>query len=154
MVQPVKVESRKGNDIFVSYPNPKGDKATASRSFWNVKEKAFPVDNPKNLDFDEGDMVKIFVEPSGAIKAAFMVFIFPLLCFLALYLLADTFSDNSVVLYLSGVLGLVGGFVANILIHKKRGAGSLPYVESVMTPVDIDFFKSCHSACKDCKGCG
>jgi len=155
MKQPVIVAGIDGPDVVrVKYPDPKGDKSKTSRSFWGVREKDFPVSNDDHLSVREGDMVEIFIDPSGAVKAAFMIFIFPLLCFLLAYYLISFLSGNEVLLYLGGTAGLAGGFMVNKMIRKVRGPGDMPRLLRVMTHDDIEQFKSCNSACKTCKGCG
>ena len=155
MKQPVIVDSIKDdNVILVHYPSPKSEKSNSSRSFWGVKEKNFPAKNAKKLEIQEKDVVEILINPSGAIKAAFMMFIFPLLCFLAVYMLAGLITNTEWILYLLGVLGLTGGLFINGLIKKIKGPGEMPTILRVLSKAEVLKWKSCNSACKECKGCG
>jgi len=155
MKQPVIVHSvGKDSTIQVRYPDPKSEKSNTSRSFWNVKERSFPASNRRKFVLHEGDMVEIHVDPFGAIKAAFMVFIFPLLCFLLFYNISLKFSSSEPVLYLTGTCGLFAGFFTNVLIRKIKGPGEMPSVEKILSQADILKWKSCNSACKTCRGCG
>ncbi len=155
MKQPVIVDSVLDNKIVqVHLPNPKSEKSSTSRSFWKVKEKNFPARNGKSLEIHEGDMVEILVDPRGAIKAAFLMFIFPLLCFLAAYKVGELFFSIEPLLYLIGVGGLAGGFGLIALMRKIKGPGEMPEIEKILSHAEIQKWKSCHSACKTCKGCG
>ena len=155
MKQPVIVDSIQNNSIVqVHLPNPKSEKSNTSRSFWGVKEKNFPASNSKSLNIHEGDMVEILVDPSGAVKAAFLMFIFPLLCFFAAYKLGEVILQQEVLLYFLGIAGLAGGFGIIALIRKIRGPGEMPHIEKILSQADIQKWKSCSSACKSCKGCG
>ena len=107
MIQPTIVEEKQlDGTILVRYPNPKADKSKASRSFWKVKERCFPAENPKSLVLSKGDMVEILVDPKSSIVAAFMIFMLPLLGFLAFYGIASFMTSVEVLLFVSGVLGL------------------------------------------------
>ncbi len=155
MKQPVKVHHlEEDGAVYVIYPNPGSEKSRTSRSFWGVKEKPFPASNAHVLNVQEGDMVEILVNPAGAMKAAFMMFIFPLLCFLLVYTVAAKVIQEEVLLYLMGTIGLAGGFLVNALIRKFRGPGEMPSIERILSKAEIRKWKSCNSACQSCKGCG
>ena len=155
MKQPVKVHHVEENGaVYVIYPNPRSEKSQTSRSFWGVKEKSFPASNGHGLAVQDGDMVEILVNPAGAIKAAFMMFIFPLLCFLLVYIAAAKVMQEEALLYLLGTIGLAGGFLINALIRKFRGPGEMPSIERILSKAEILKWKSCNSACQSCKGCG
>ncbi len=155
MKQPVIVESIQDHRIVqVHLPNPKSEKSNTSRSFWGVKEKNFPASNSKSLDLHEGDMVEIMVDPSGAVRAAFLMFIFPLVCFFAAYKLGELILQKEALLYLLGMAGLAGGFGIIALIRKYKGPGEMPHIEKILSQADIQKWKSCNSACTSCKGCG
>ena len=155
MKQPVIVSSITEDSLVqVHYPNPKSDKSNTSRSFWGVKEKDFPVKNREGLDVHPGDMVEILVNPVGAMRAAFMMFIFPLLSFLLFYMLASRVFQAEPLLYLIGVIGLVGGFFVNVIIRKVKGPGEMPTMIRILSQAEIQKWKECNSACKTCKGCG
>jgi len=142
------------NTILVYYPNPKSEKSNSSRSFWGVKERTFPALNLEHFDLHEKDMVEILIDRNGAISAAFMMFIFPLLCFLAVYLIVGQFTDTEWILFLFGVLGLTSGIFANGLIKKIKGIGKIPTIIRVLSRAEILEWTTCNSACKECKGCG
>ncbi|QEN09190.1 hypothetical protein EXM22_14830 [Oceanispirochaeta crateris] len=155
MIQPTIVEEiRSDSTVLVRYPNPKADKSKSSRSFWKVKERCFPAKNPESFTLSKGDMVEILVDPKSSIIAAFMIFMLPLLGFLAFYGLATFLTSVEVILFLAGVLGLCAGMSVNILMRKLKGAGELPVIQRKMTIEDMKVFMECHDACKSCKGCG
>jgi positive regulator of sigma E activity len=140
--------------ILVRYPNPKADKSKASRSFWKVKERCFPAENPEAFSLSKGDMVEILIDPKSSIIAAFMIFMVPLLGFLAFYGIASFLTAVEVLLYFSGVLGLAAGVGLNVLLRKFKGPGELPVIKRKMSLEDMKEFMDCHDACKACKGCG
>jgi len=155
MIQPTIVEEKlQDNTVLVRYPNPKAEKSQTSRSFWKVKERCFPVENPQSFSLSKGEMVEILVNPADSIKAAFMVFILPLLGFLLFYGIMSVFIVNEGLLFLAGVAGLALGMGVNVLIRKIKGPGKLPVIHSKMSLEDMKEFMECHDACKACKGCG
>lgn len=155
MIQPTIVEEiQADHTVLVRYPNPKAEKSQTSRSFWKVKERTFPAENPENLFLLKGDMVEILVDPKASIKAAFMIFMLPLIGFLGFYGLSTFVFQKEAFLFLSGVLGLCVGMGVNILVRKFKGQGELPVIQNKMTPEGVKEFKECHDACKSCKGCG
>jgi positive regulator of sigma E activity len=155
MIQPAIVEEiQNDGTVLVRYPNPKAEKSQTSRSFWKVKERSFPVDNPENIQVNPKELVEIEVDPSGAIKAAFMIFMLPLLGFLAFYGSGTLIIKSEGLLFLLGVLGFACGMGVNILVRKFKGQGTLPVLKRRMSLEDIEEFKSAHDACKGCKGCG
>jgi len=155
MLQPTIVEEiQPDHTVLVRYPNPKAEKSQTSRSFWKVKERTFPAENPNNLFLLKGDMVEILVDPKGAIKAAFMIFMLPLIGFIGFYGLVSLLIEQEAVLFLAGVLGLAAGMGVNALVRQFKGQGQLPVIQSKMTPEGMQEFMKCHDACKSCKGCG
>jgi positive regulator of sigma E activity len=155
MIQPTIVEEQlSDNTVLVRYPNPKAEKSKTSRSFWKVKERNFPVENPQSMSLSKGDMVEILIDPVASIKAAFMVFILPLIGFLVFYAIAFLVTDIEIILFISGVTGLAAGMSVNILMRKIIGIGKLPVIHRKMTLEDMKEFMDCHAACKACKGCG
>ncbi|MDC7241504.1 MAG: SoxR reducing system RseC family protein [Spirochaetales bacterium] len=155
MIQPTIVEGfQPDHTVLVRYPNPKAEKSQTSRSFWNVKERTFPAENPENFSLEKGDMVEILVDPMDSIKAAFMIFILPLIVFLAFYGAASLFTSVEGLLYLAGVIGLCAGLGFNGVLRKLKGPGRLPVIQKKMTPEGMKEFMKCHDACKACKGCG
>ncbi len=154
MIQPAiveKVQSR--NLVFVRYPKPKGAKSETSRSFWNVKERAFPAENPKELNLKKGDVVELMVEPAGAIKAAFLVFMVPLLGFFLFYKGAEMYIQSMEVLFLAGLTGLMTGIGINLVLYKLKGPGKLPRIQKILQKKELFEFLKCNSACKNCGGC-
>ena len=155
MIQPAIVDKVQDDEtILVRYPNPKAEKSQTSRSFWKVKERSFPVENPEGLEVNPKELVEIEVNPSGAIKAAFMIFMLPLVGFLAFYGAGNLVIKSEGWLFVLGVLGFACGMGVNILVRKFKGPGELPVLKRRMSVEDIKEFKSAHDACKGCKGCG
>ena len=98
--------------------------------------------------------MEILVDPKSSIVAAFMIFMLPLLGFLAFYGIASFMTSVEVLLFVSGVLGLGAGMSVNILMRKFKGPGELPVIQRKMSLEDMKEFMDCHAACKACKGCG
>ena len=106
MIQPAIVDKAQDDGtILVRYPNPKAEKSQTSRNFWKVKERSFPVDNPDKLQVNPGELVEIEVDPSGAIRAAFMIFMLPLLGFLGFYGTGTLIIKSEGILFLLGFSG-------------------------------------------------
>jgi len=155
MIQPTIVEEILENKtVLVRYPNPKAEKSQTSRSFWKVKERCFPAENPQSFSLSKGEMVEILINPADSIKAAFMVFILPLLGFLLFYGIASLVITAEPLLFLAGSAGLACGMGVNILMRKLKGPGKMPVVHRKMSLEDMKEFMNCHDACKACKGCG
>ncbi len=155
MIQPAIVDKAQDDGTYlVRYPNPKAEKSQTSRSFWKVKERSFPVENPEGLQVNPGELVEIEVDPSGAIRAAFMIFMLPLLGFLAFYGTGNLIIKSEGILFLLGVTGFACGMGVNILVRHFKGPGKLPVLKRRMSVEDVKQFKSEHEACKNCKGCG
>ena len=144
MIQPAIVDKELDDGtVLVRYPNPKAEKSQTSRSFWKVKEKSFPVENPGNLPVVRDEMVEIEVDPAGAIRAAFMIFMLPLIGFFAFYGTASLLWESEGLLFILGVLGFVCGMGVNILVRHFKGPGKLPVLKRRMSVEDVKQFKSC-----------
>ncbi len=155
MLQPTIVESiQPDHTVLVRYPNPKAEKSQTSRNFWKVKERTFPVENPDNLFLLKGEMVEILVDPKGAIIAAFMVFMLPLIGFLAGFGVLSLLTASEGLLFLGGVAGFLLGMGVNILFRKFKGPGELPVIKNKLSKEGFLEFMKCHDACSSCKGCG
>ncbi len=154
MIQPAIVDEVRDDLIFVRYPSPQGEKSKTSRSFWNVKEQNFPVENPKDLALKKGDVVEIFIEPAGAIKAAFMVFIVPLIGFFIFYKVAELFSSSAGLLFSAGILGLGSTMTLNIWIYKAKSRGERPKIQRCIPQEEHQNFMKCNSTCEKCGSCG
>jgi len=104
------------------------------RIFGTRSERLFAVQNPKSLTVKTGDRVEYFIAPGKAIKAGFLVLIFPILAFFLFYYLtgivwADA-SETAKILF--GVGGIAAGFAVNFALKNKRR--DYPEITKVLSP--------------------
>ena len=86
----------------------------------------------------EGDTVEIFLSPWKAIKAGFLVLIFPLLMFFPPYVIASTTLgiQNETVRILFGTGGIALGFVFNLILKKTKKRSDLPEIRRILDRTD------------------
>ena len=152
------------------------DKTATSRKFWGVKERAYRVSNPEELELSEGDTVEIFLPPGRTIWSAAVTFLLPLALFPVGYLLTETLfpaiaSTSSAALVTDGAPGsvdegiafLVGfgflllGIPLGYLIRKVAGGlTAIPIITKVLTPAEAlnCQLKARAEGCGSCKACG
>jgi positive regulator of sigma E activity len=84
------------------------------------KETVVEACNTKKLPVAIGDTVEIFLSPWKAVRAGFLILIFPLLLFFVFYALGKHAIriESEGVNILIGAAGIACGFMAN-LVHKK-----------------------------------
>jgi len=98
-------------------------------------ERAFDAENPQSLALKPGDRVEVYLRRRSAVTAGLLVFVVPLLLFLAGYLLARPVIglENEAARSLCGLAGLAAGFVVALLYGKSRSAHQLPRIVGVHT---------------------
>ncbi len=134
------VEEVKGQEVTVKYCQNAdcGTCATCSHGF-KQKEVVIKASNSQSLQLSEGDTVEIFLSPWRAIKAGFLVLIFPLIMFFPPYVLAsETLGiQNESVRILFGLGGIVLGFLINLILKKTRGGSDLPEIRRILDSESI-----------------
>ncbi|MBN2440410.1 MAG: SoxR reducing system RseC family protein [Spirochaetales bacterium] len=91
------------------------------------------VSNTSGLNIKIGDHVEIFASQGRTILAAFLIFIVPLLLFIPFYFIGRsiTGTNNELIPFLCGILGIGVGFLINVAIKKIRKNRDLPDIVRV-----------------------
>ncbi len=129
------VEQVKGKEVIVKYcQNADCGTCTACTHGFKQKEIVVKAANSGGLALTEGDTVEIFLSPWKAIKAGFLVLIFPLLMFFPPYVLASTTLaiQNETVRILFGIGGIALGFVINLILKKTSNRSDLPEIRRIL----------------------
>jgi positive regulator of sigma E activity len=102
------------------------------------KETILEAHNTKRLPVAVGDTVEIFLSPWKAIRAGFLVLIFPLLLFFAFYALGKHALgiEAEGVNVLLGLAGIACGFLLNLAQKKLQKEPDLPEVVRLVTVTD------------------
>ena len=123
-----------GNDeITLCFTEHEGCKECSS-SFCSIKEKLFTAANPKNLNLEEGMLVKVYLEPKRTIAFSSLVLIVPLLLFVLFYIGSQRFfSLKSEILEIGvGVCGLALGFLISYVVMKRHRESATPVIEEIV----------------------
>jgi positive regulator of sigma E activity len=129
------VEQVKGKEVTVKYcQNADCGTCTACTHGFKQKEIVVKASNSEGLPLIEGDTVEVFLSPWKAIKAGFLVLIFPLLMFFPPYVLASTTLgiQNESVRILFGIGGITLGFIINLILKKRSSRSDLPEIRRIL----------------------
>lgn len=97
-------------------------------TFCNTKGKKFEALNAESLDLSVGDQVELFLTTGRTIAGTLITLIFPLLLFPVAYFLAKYSNFGEGTSFLSGLGGIVVGFVLVFLYFRKTKAKYLPSI--------------------------
>ena len=104
--------------------------ACQSKGACQAKESKYEALNRKGIELNPGDKVNVYLPPAKTIGAAFGIMIFPLLLFVAGYLLGSRVfgivSEGINVIF--GLMGLAAGFGANFLMSAVLKRNSFPLI--------------------------
>ncbi len=102
----------------------------AGDSFCNVKSHTYTALNPQKLEIEQGDEVEVFLPPGKTIFSGFIVLIFPLILFLAGFILTDSFIEGAGegIQALGGFIGLTFGFGLGFLFGKWKKKQYMPII--------------------------
>ena len=139
--------------VHARYIKPTSEKASTSRQFWNVKERSFPVENPRRDEVKEGDYIEVSVETGLTIKAAFLVFMMPLILFALGYALGNLLFNLEGLKVVSGLTGLALGLILPAGVNLLKKDKNYPQLERVLTFQQLTEIVSCEG-CESCGGCG
>lgn len=119
-----------GVDIFLSCGSAGGCKGCAAGAFCKGNAREIIAHNDHNLPLHKGDKVEIYLPPGKTIFSGFIVLIFPLLTFIAAFVLASVIlpSSGEGVQALFGVGGLGAGFGLSYLYNKSQKHNSYPEI--------------------------
>lgn len=100
-----------------------------SSLFCRGKDYQFNVDNPDNINLNDGDKALIDMPTGRTILSSFMSLFFPLICFfIPLFVSAAFFTSNEVYQFLSALVGLAIGFLISCVYFKLRKKEFLPTI--------------------------
>jgi positive regulator of sigma E activity len=111
-----------------------GSCESCNSMFCNVKARTYEAAPGPDMQLEPGDQVEVHIPPSRAIWSGFLVLIFPLMLFIAVYL-AFGFLDNEPVQVGAGLGGLFAGFGLVYLFGRGR-RNRLPQISRVFTGPD------------------
>ncbi|MDA3852605.1 MAG: SoxR reducing system RseC family protein [Spirochaetaceae bacterium] len=127
-------------------------KASSSRRLWKVKERDFPVENPKGLELQKGDYIEIEIPAKEAVKSAFLLFILPLVSFLLGYFIFAFLG--SLLQALVALALMIGGFLVPFLLHRLGRKEMLPLILTKLSLEEAREGLNCNMGCPGCGGCG
>jgi len=106
----------------------------AGNSFCNIKAHTYSALIPHDLDLKPGDRVEVYLPPGRTIFSGFMVLIFPLLLFLAGFLITGRLVDNAGegIRALGGFAGLAAGFAIGYLFGRVRKRQYMPSIRRLV----------------------
>jgi positive regulator of sigma E activity len=136
-----RVEQIIGCEVTVKYcENTDCSACTGCSHGFEKREIVVKAFNAGTLPLNEGDIVELFLSPWKAIKAGFLVLIFPLLMFFPLYLAATgpLGIENEAVSILFGIGGIVLGFLINLILKNARKKQDLPEITRVLDSATFD----------------
>ena len=151
------IVERSGDKPLVKNNDVQSSKASTSRRFWGVKERAYAVKNPKALVFEPGDTVELFLPPGRTVMSAALTFLLPLALFPVGYTLGlSLFGSGEGPAFLAGFGLLLAGFPLGALLRRMMGRDSgVPEVVKVLSPAEA---LACHlktqEGCGSCRACG
>ncbi|HDQ15385.1 MAG TPA: Fis family transcriptional regulator [Sediminispirochaeta sp.] len=119
------IQRIEGEEIFLSCHSDAACKSCGASSFCKTQGREIIARNRRRLSLHEGDQVEFFLPPGRTIFSGFIVLIFPLLTFIAGFLMADRLLPDSGegLKALFGLAGLGAGFAASYIynyINKEK----------------------------------
>jgi positive regulator of sigma E activity len=102
-------------------------------------QRTLSVDNSFGAKI--GDEVEVFIPEGPLSKLSFLVFILPIIAFLAGYFVAWVLSHNEVSSVIAGLIGFVLTFYALFIYEKKLNQikkGALPSVSKILNKGNSD----------------
>ncbi len=97
------------------------------------KAKIMDALNSKNLPIKTGSFIEMELSTAKALIAAFRVLIFPLLLFIAGFIILGNISGRSEGLQVAGgFTGLGAGFLFNLLFSKKYKLKEMPEIIRIL----------------------
>lgn len=124
------VNKVEGIDIHLTCGSDAACKGCAAGALCKTKGRSIIALNRSHIDLAPGDHVEIFLPPGRTIFAGFSVLIFPLLTFIAGFVLAGTALPESGegTRALFGLAGLGLGFLLSYLYNRSAKSRNYPFV--------------------------
>lgn len=112
-----------------------GCSSCAGNSFCNIQGKSFTAKNTAKLELKPGDLVEIYLPPGKTIFSGFMVLMFPLILFIAGFILTGRIRPGASegLQALGGFMGLVLGFGIGYLFGRIKKNSYTPIVQNRIT---------------------
>ncbi len=125
-----------GKNIFLTCGNTAACESCAAGAFCKTKGRDIIALNPQQLSLSTGDQVEFFLPPGRTIFAGFSVLIFPLLTFVAGFLLCSSLLPESGegIRTLCGIGGLILGFLLSSLYNKALKDRNYPEITRKIDP--------------------
>jgi len=97
------------------------------------KTKILDALNSRNLPIKTGSFIEMELSTSKALIAAFRVLIFPLLLFIAVFMIVENIPGTSEGLQVAGgFAGLGAGFLFNLIFSKKYKMKEMPEIIRIL----------------------
>ena len=108
-----------------------GCTSCAGNSFCNIKEHTYTALNPQKIEFESGDEVEVFLPPGKTIFSGFLILIFPLILFIAGFLLTGVVVKGAGegLQALGGFIGLAVGFGVGFLFGRLKKREYMPTIQ-------------------------
>jgi len=118
--------------------------------FGRVRQRSFPAANTKNLELARGDFVEILLPAGRTVLQTAIVFLLPLILFLAAYRIVAALVSGAGegILFLAGFGALLLGFPFGAFLCRIAGV-RLPTILRVLAREDALEFDDC-SECGMC----
>lgn len=122
MTETAVVRKIEGSKIILACTSVEGCQTCAGKSICKVQERPFPAENPASLDLKPGNLVIYELPRAKTIAVSFMLLIFPLILFIALYSLASRIVPGAGegIKILSGFAGLALGFLGTLIYGRIK----------------------------------
>jgi positive regulator of sigma E activity len=122
-------KNKSKNTVDVSCPTDACENCSGTM-FCNVKGKTFEATiNKEHDDIKVGDMAELYLPPNRTIFSTFMTLMVPLLCFPLFYMIFNV--KNEGLHFLTGILGIVVGFLLVNLYFKKAKGKFVPTISRI-----------------------
>ncbi|HUZ17501.1 MAG TPA: SoxR reducing system RseC family protein [Spirochaetia bacterium] len=134
MTETATVKRIEGTTILVGCSSGERCETCTGGSFCALTERIFGASNPLAISLSPGDRVEVYIAPGTTILTSFLLFVVPLLFFVAGFLVSTP------IFHLAGQLARVGvgfgalaiGFVFSITVVRRMERRRLPVVTSLL----------------------
>lgn len=99
-----------------------------SQAFCTNKDNSYEAVNKDNIGLAVGDLVEVEIPEKRAVFTIFMSLLFPLLMFLPGYFTGKAFSDNEIIMALTGFVFIGIGFLISYLFFRGKKGEYSPYI--------------------------
>lgn len=125
-----KINKLEGEKVYLECGDTSACKGCSAGAFCKTKDREIVAVNRLNIPLHSGDKIEIYLPPGRTIFSGFIVLIFPLLTFIAAFVIAGKVlpgSDEGT-RALFGVIGLGAGFGISLLYNRIAKNRNFPEV--------------------------